>query len=208
MCLSRSLALLLIFIALFSLSSSLPAEARRKKKESIVETMANRLADTIDAALVKPPVDEEVCFSPDDPCDIKLIKFVDSAQGSIEVAIFDINRDELVHHLLVQARKIPVRVLVDQRQAKGEHSLVPLLIKVAATAEGSKLQIRIGRQRGIMHNKFTIVDGKMIETGSFNYTNSATDRNNENQIYLAKPSIVDRYKKRFEEIWSVGKPAG
>ena len=65
---------------------------------------------------------------------------------------------------------------------------------------GAKL--RFGRQRGIMHNKFTIVDGKAIETGSFNYTNHAYRANNENQIYLWDKPIVDRYQKRFEEIWS------
>jgi phosphatidylserine/phosphatidylglycerophosphate/cardiolipin synthase-like enzyme len=62
--------------------------------------------------------------------------------------------------------------------------------------------VRIGRQRGVMHNKFTIVDGRMVQTGSFNYTNSGSERNEENQIYLAKPAIVERYERRFEDIWS------
>jgi phosphatidylserine/phosphatidylglycerophosphate/cardiolipin synthase-like enzyme len=55
-----------------------------------------------------------------------------------------------------------------------------------------------------MHNKFTIVDGKMLETGSFNYANHASQANNENQIYLVQPEILERYKKRFEEIWQAG----
>ena len=154
----------------------------------------------IDAALVSPPKDEEICFSPDEPCDTKLVKFIDSAQTSIDVAVFDVTRDQVVHHLLLQARKIPVRVLVDNRQSKGEHSLVRTLIKGGAN-------VRIGRQRGVMHNKFTIVDGKMIQTGSYNYTNNATENNAENQVYLAKPAIVDRYKARFNKIWGTAKPA-
>jgi phosphatidylserine/phosphatidylglycerophosphate/cardiolipin synthase-like enzyme len=83
---------------------------------------------------------------------------------------------------------------VDKREAKGPHSLVALLIKAGAN-------VRHGHQRGIFHNKFTIVDGKMIETGSFNYTNHASRSNNENQIYLANPQIVDRFKKHFDEVW-------
>ncbi|MGZ3698711.1 MAG: hypothetical protein ACXWP5_11275, partial [Bdellovibrionota bacterium] len=46
----------------------------RKRKATVAEVIEGR----IDEALVRPPADEEVCFSPDEPCDIKLLKFVDS----------------------------------------------------------------------------------------------------------------------------------
>lgn len=148
---------------------------------------------------VKIPVDQEVCFSPIEPCDLKLIQFVNSAKASIDVAVFDVTLDQFVHHLLNKARQMPVRIIVDRRQAKGPHSLVPLLIKAG-------VNVRIGHQRGVMHNKFTIVDGQSIETGSFNYTNHATQANNENQIYLSNPQIVSRYKERFEQIWREAVP--
>lgn len=145
-------------------------------------------------ALVTVPKDQETCFSPDEPCDVKLIKFIKSAQKSIDIAIYDINRDQLVHEILVASKKVKVRVLADRVQAKGKHSLVPLLIKAG-------VDVRFGKQRGIMHNKFTIIDGKMIEAGSFNYTNHASEANNENQIYLANPDVVQRYQKRFQHLW-------
>ena len=88
------------------------------------------------------------------------------------------------------SKRIPVRVLVDLRQAKGVHTLVPLLIK-------GGIPVRIGNQRGIMHNKFTVLDGQWVETGSFNYTNNASDKNNENQLYLNNPKVVEQYRKRF-----------
>ena len=129
----------------------------------------------------------------------KLIKFVSSAKKTIDVAVYDINLDQLVHQLLVQKiRSLKVRIVVDRRQAKGDHSLVPLLKKAGA-------QIRYGHQRGIMHDKFTVVDGGMVETGSFNYTNHASEANQENQIYLSNPLVVDRYRARFEKIWSTAR---
>lgn len=143
------------------------------------------------------PKDQEVCFSPDEPCDEKLIAFVDSAKKTIDVAIYDVTLDQFVHHLLVQSKKARVRIVVDRKQAKGQHSLVRTLLRAGAN-------IRLGRQRGIMHNKFTIVDGKMVQTGSFNYTNGAAFKNNENQIYSANPSVVTRYQQRFEELWRNG----
>lgn len=146
------------------------------------------------------PKDQDVCFSPDEDCDVKLIKLIQSAQKSIDIAVYDINHEQLVHQILVQSKKIPVRVLVDKRQSKGPKSLVSLLLRAGAN-------VRYGHQRGIMHNKFVIVDRTLVETGSYNYTNHATEANNENQIYLANPPVVKRYSERFEKIWTAGTPA-
>ncbi len=150
-----------------------------------------------DAAAASAPAqsaNEEVCFSPDEHCDEKLIEFIKGATKSIDVAIYDINLDQLVHQLAVQSKKIKVRVVVDRRQSKGHHSLVSTLIKAG-------VDVRYGHQRGIQHNKFAIVDGKMIETGSFNFTNHASKANQENQIYLSSPTVVVRYRERFEKMW-------
>lgn len=141
------------------------------------------------------PEVNETCFSPDEPCALKLKAFIESATSSLDIAIYDINEDQIVHAILVQSKKIPVRVIVDKRQSKGRHSSVSLLRKAG-------VQVRFGYQRGIMHNKFTLIDGSRIEIGSFNYTNHASTANQENQVYLATPAIVERYKARFEKMWA------
>ena len=138
--------------------------------------------------------DPETCFSPDEGCDAKLVNFVSGAKKSIDMAIYDINLDQLVHHLAVQSKKLKVRVVVDRRQSKGSHSLVSTLIKAG-------VEVRYGHQKGIMHNKFVIIDGKNLELGSFNYTNHATKANQENQLYLFSAPVVARYQERFDKIW-------
>ena len=154
----------------------------------------------IDLQTISSPQDGEVCFSPDEPCDLKLLKFIQSAKVSIDLAIFDINLDQIVHELLVaKAKGIKVRVLVDARQSKGEHSLVNTLVK-------GDVGVRKGRQRGIMHNKFVIIDGKAVEVGSFNFTKHAAQSNNENQLYDFRPNVVKKYVERFEVIWERAKP--
>lgn len=170
-------------------------EAHAKKKQNpIVDAL--KVQETF--SMTPAPMNEEVCFSPDENCDAKLVKFVMSAKESLDVAIYDINLDKLVHELLVAGKKMKVRIIVDQRQSKGSHSLVGLLLKAGAL-------VKYGKQRSIFHNKFTIVDGKMIETGSYNYTNNATKNNQENQVYLTSPKIVARYKERFEKMWREAK---
>lgn len=181
-------------IALGTLTAS-DAQARKSRKRPVLDA----ISDKINAALVAPPKDGEVCFSPDEPCDIKLLKFIDSARSSIDVAVYDLNLPGLVELLLKKSSQMPVRILVDKRQAKGEHSRVPEMIEKGAN-------IRFGRQRGVMHNKFVIVDGKAVEAGSFNFTRNASRANEENQIYLARPEVVERYKQRFEKIWRKAKP--
>lgn len=143
-----------------------------------------------------------VCFSPDQDCPHRLTSFIDSATQSIDIAIFDINLQPLVRHLIEKAQKIPVRIVVDKRQAAGKYSGFKSLL---AASKNSLLQIKYGRQRGIMHNKFTIVDGVVMETGSFNYTKHAAEANQENQIYLADPTIISTYQRRFEFIWKNGR---
>ena len=140
----------------------------------------------------------EVCFSPDEACDQKLAAFIQSAKKSVDVAVFDINLDQVVHQLLVQSKKIPVRILVDRRQARSKHSLVPLLIKGGA-------QVRLGYQRGIMHHKFVIVDSQRLMTGSFNFTNGAAFKNQENQVYLENPALLRRYQEQFQKSWKESK---
>lgn len=162
----------------------------RSKHNKIIDAVV----DKIEEKAVEAPRENEVCFSPVDRCDVKLAKFIEGAKKSLDIAIFDINEDQIVHQILVQSKKIPVRVIVDKRQSKGDHSSVGLLKKAG-------VNVRYGKQRSLMHSKFTIRDQSMIETGSFNYTFNATKNNNENQVYLATPEIVLRYKERFEEMW-------
>jgi phosphatidylserine/phosphatidylglycerophosphate/cardiolipin synthase-like enzyme len=198
---------LLKFVQVFILSGLLiglsPDAQARRAKHSYTNDYNDDSEQSLSTAPVKTPVDLEICFSPDEPCEAKLVKFVDSAQTSIDIAIFDINLGGLVNHIIAKAKTVPVRMLVDRRQAKTDpHSAVAILLRAG-------IPLRFGTQRGIMHNKFVIVDGRtdhaMMETGSFNQTHGAAYSNNENQIYLASPKVLDRYKKRFEKIWSEGR---
>ena len=179
---------LLIIAAFLTNFSTLEAAKKRRPASS----------DKYNDTNVTAPVDNEVCFSPDKGCDVKLWKFFQSATKSLDIAVYDITHPKLVHEILVASKKIAVRVVVDQRQSKGTHSLVSTLIK-------GKVPVKFGYQRGIMHHKFTLVDGKRLETGSYNYSDNATFRNQENQIYLSEPTIVKKFQDQFEQMWKEGR---
>jgi len=131
-------------------------------------------------------------------CDEELIETIRKSRMSLDIAVFDLTHPQIVHEILFASKRGKVRVLVDKRQSKGSHSLVSTLIRAG-------LEVRSGRQRGIMHHKFMIIDGQELQTGSFNFTEGASFRNQENQVYLKDPEVVKMFRAQFEKMWSEAK---
>ncbi|MGU3625114.1 phospholipase D-like domain-containing protein [Raoultella ornithinolytica] len=58
-----------------------------------------------------------------------------------------------------------------------------------------------------MHNKFMVIDGKNVQTGSFNYTASAVSRNAENVLLIEDaPQLAEAYQREFKRLWDEGTP--
>lgn len=160
------------------------------------EVLKNSPSPTPKITLVDPPQDLETCFSPDMPCSAKLVQFILSAKSSLDIAIYTINDPDITNAIIqIFKNKIPVRVIVDCSQLKPDPRSSEKVLKQMG------VPVKQGKQNGYMHNKFTLVDNKMLETGSYNYTRHAAGANQENQVYLANPTIVLAYKKRFESMW-------
>jgi phosphatidylserine/phosphatidylglycerophosphate/cardiolipin synthase-like enzyme len=61
---------------------------------------------------------------------------------------------------------------------------------------------RTSSRYAIMHNKFLVIDGRHVQTGSFNYTISAQQRNAENVIVLwNQPAIAAAYGREWQRLW-------
>ncbi len=179
-----------VFSIVFMCVTGGVAEAR-SKADRLAERAAKVVADTFAEA----PVANEICFSPSGPCEVKLVKFIRSAKKTVDVAVFDINLTSVVDSLIDISSRIPVRVLVERRNSKNSHSGVPKLLRAG-------VKVRYGRQKGIMHHKFVLVDGSRMETGSFNFTNGAANKNQENQIYLEEAGLVSPFVRQFEKMWA------
>jgi phosphatidylserine/phosphatidylglycerophosphate/cardiolipin synthase-like enzyme len=52
-----------------------------------------------------------------------------------------------------------------------------------------------------MHNKFAIIDNRLLLTGSYNWTASANNRNDENLMVIDDPEVIARYQNQFEKLW-------
>ena len=59
-----------------------------------------------------------------------------------------------------------------------------------------------------MHNKFAIFDGKLMVTGSYNWTNNAEHFNYENAVFITDTNVIKEYQKDFDDIWRMAPNVG
>ena len=155
----------------------------------------------VSTAAAAATAETQTCFSPDGGCRTLLIRTIDRAERSIELAVFSFT-DGAVADALGRAaeRGVVVRAILDQRQARQKSSQ-------AITLRARRCQVRLlsGTGRGwLMHHKFLLVDGRLLWTGSYNFTGNADRNNAENGLVLEDPKVAARYREEFERIWKEG----
>lgn len=52
-----------------------------------------------------------------------------------------------------------------------------------------------------MHHKYVVIDDKLVATGSFNWTQAAVLKNNENLLLIRDEGLAKKYSDNFEELW-------
>jgi phosphatidylserine/phosphatidylglycerophosphate/cardiolipin synthase-like enzyme len=126
----------------------------------------------------------EVYFCPQEDCELALVNFIDSAQESVHCAFFEVDLDKVRDKLLEKEKEIEVQIITDKDYLyEFDHSFV----KVDAW--------------GLMHNKFCIIDGKKISSGSMNPTNNGATKNNNNLLFINSKVLATNYEAEFQEMW-------
>jgi phosphatidylserine/phosphatidylglycerophosphate/cardiolipin synthase-like enzyme len=144
-----------------------------------------------------------VCFAPNENCEQQAVDFLHSSTSSLDVAMFQMNLDSATEALMQLAQKnIRVRLLLDKSMTHLGRSSAKALIKFAK--QSTTLEVRYGVQQGRMHNKFAVVDGTRVSTGSFNYTDTASHENRENLLVIDQPKLATLYENEFEMLWAGG----
>ncbi len=123
-----------------------------------------------------------------------LIYFINSAQKSVYLAGFEFSIDSLTEALIEAAgRGVDVRIVYDSEHADINH--IDRVRKAGIPAIPDN-------RSAYMHNKFVIVDGKCVWTGSFNFSLNAAYRNNENAVYLCSLDVAENYTQEFLEMFA------
>lgn len=99
-----------------------------------------------------------------------LLSRINSAQLSIDLAIYDFNRDSIRDALIAaHQRGVTVRVVMDDEAR--EHNQTYLPYYFALENAGISI-IDDNRQSDMMHNKFFVIDKEFVWTGSTNVTDN------------------------------------
>ncbi len=126
-----------------------------------------------------------VYFCPQDDCEGKLLSVLNSATQSIHCALFEVNLQAVKDLLREKEKIIEVQVVVDNLYTKEFHDSF----------------VRTDKS-GLMHDKFCIVDGKNVFTGSMNPTQNDAYKNNNNIFVITSLHIAHNYEEEFQEMWN------
>ena len=75
------------------------------------------------------------------------------------------------------------------------------------TGQQRPTQRRANGNYTIMHNKFMVIDGKNVQTGSFNYMACAASCNAENALLIQDaPELAGTYRQEFNRLWNEASP--
>jgi phosphatidylserine/phosphatidylglycerophosphate/cardiolipin synthase-like enzyme len=126
----------------------------------------------------------------------EIISLINSASKSLYAAVYDINDSDIVSILLSAHKKgIDVKVVMDDVQAETEKDIVSPLNSVGILKTDNS-------KSALMHNKFLVIDGSKVLTGSTNWTENCLFYNNNNSLLFVSDKLAADYTTEFNEMWN------
>jgi len=77
--------------------------------------------------------------------------------------------------------------------------------ELAALREAG-LDVRLDGNDRNMHHKVIVIDGSLVITGSYNFSTSAEESNDENLVVLHSPELASLFLIEFERVFGLAAP--
>lgn len=138
----------------------------------------------------------EVGFSPYGKAEEIILNGINKADTSIQVAAYSFTSKPISLALLeAHKRGVEVRVVADEKSSNGKYSAVTFLANQG-------VPVRVCGNYAIFHHKFMVFDGQHVQTGSFNFSAAAANKNAENVLMLWNvPEIAEHYNEEWQRLW-------
>ena len=154
-----------------------------------------QVVKTLDAADQAAPVVSSAYFSPGDTCLRRLRDLMRGCKATLDICVFTIADDRLTEAILdCHARGVQVRVVSDNDKQHDSGSDI-------ARLRDRGVPVRLDDAPYHMHHTFALVDGCVLANGSFNWTRSATEKNDENLVVTDDANLVRVFGLQFEKLW-------
>jgi phosphatidylserine/phosphatidylglycerophosphate/cardiolipin synthase-like enzyme len=162
-------------------------------------TMASQYGSPkVEGVCVSQQISVQEAFSPSQGATPLVVATINQAKQSVLVAAYSFTSRPIAKTLIsAHQRGVEVRVVMDDGASKS-HSVAQEL------ADGG-VPVRLNDRYAIMHNKFIVIDGTTLETGSFNFTNAAEKNNAENVLVIHdQPTLTAAYIRQWHKLWDEG----
>ena len=142
----------------------------------------------------------------------QLVKFIQGAKHSLDVAIYDMRNPDVLKALKGMSTKVQLHILYDAGKAGGNSTTVDPKVSTTAqaiNAAGLKALAQPVKEKGghLMHDKFIVRDGASVWSGSGNFTNGGLLLQDNNFFTMDSPTIAAAYSKMFGDLSSPGHTA-
>ena len=124
------------------------------------------------------------------------MQVIGEARHSVQVAAYGFTSKPIAQALIAaHSGGVEVEAVLDKSNATHRTE--------AGDLAAAGVPVRIDAWYAIMHDKFIVIDGVTVETGSFNYTRAAENNNSENVLILRNdPATAARYEAERQRLWS------
>jgi len=134
-------------------------------------------------------------FSPGEDCRNAIISKLKQAKKEVKVCVFTITDNQIGSVLRdLHYDGIEVKIITDNDKQYDRGSDIDYLAQKG-------VDIRIDTTDAHMHHKFAIIDDEILINGSYNWTVSAAEKNQENIIVTDNRDFVKSFLKEFDNLW-------
>ncbi|MFN2235352.1 MAG: phospholipase D-like domain-containing protein [Anaerolineales bacterium] len=179
-------------------SSQLAENYTVEFEEMFIEDMFgdNAVSQTPNPSLTINGILVETSFSPDDGTADQIIQAIQSAEESINFLAFSFTSDSIAEALLGRAADgVTVTGVFEESQYNSNIGTEYDNLLVAG------MDVRLDGNPNNMHHKVFIIDGDTVITGSYNFSQSAEERNDENTLIIHDPEVAVFYLAEFERVF-------
>ncbi|MBP85823.1 MAG: endonuclease [Planctomycetaceae bacterium] len=141
------------------------------------------------------PRKPKVFFSSEHNCAKRVVHLLHIADLTVDICVFTITDDEITDAIIdCYRRDVTIRIITDDDKSLDAGSDIWRMKR-------NEIAVRTDKSEYHMHHKSALFDSRTLLTGSYNWTRSANDRNEENFIVTADRTLVAAFKRQFEKLW-------
>ena len=153
------------------------------------------VAETPNPILTIDGTDINTYFSPDDGVIGGLAPLLDSAEESIYFLAFSFTSNDLGNIVRQKAEDgLEIHGVMDDEQIRSNQGTEFDPFRQA------ELDVLIDGIDGQMHHKVFIIDEKIVVLGSYNFSQAAEERNDENLLIVYNAAIAEQFIKEFQRV--------